>query len=242
MVISLNFLKPLHNSRHTRSKHKWQHHSSAWLSLSSLPKQLAKTHPFVVCHSRLVSPQLVPHGGRLGLEGHQVRGVGLLQGLRATVVHHHNVMEADVPLDLKGELLRPSSWLHGENRKLHQFLYFHWFKILSTQYSAQYFPILSSLKISQPYSQRWMEWPPIGTHFVLCADYDVIEEEEMPQFSVTFNQLHDEGVADKVSLRSVLRLEKRNKVNRTTKHDNTNNSITVMNPCITHMTWSIRGH
>lgn len=45
-----------------------------------------------------------------------------------------------------------------------------------------------------------------GTHFVLCTDYDVVKEEEVPQFSVTFNQLHDEGVADEVTLRPILGL------------------------------------
>lgn len=53
----------------------------------------------------------------------------------------------------------------------------------------------------------------VGTHFVLCTDYDVIEEEEMPQFSVTFHQLNNEGVADKVSLRPILTLKRDSKVN-----------------------------
>lgn len=46
-----------------------------------------------------------------------------------------------------------------------------------------------------------------GTHFVLCTDYDIIKEEQVPQFSVTFNQLHNEGVADEVSLGPILRLK-----------------------------------
>lgn len=52
------------------------------------------------------------------------------------------------------------------------------------------------------------------THFVLCTHYDVIEEEEVPQFSMTFNQLHDEGVANKVSLWPILRLRSSSIVNK----------------------------
>lgn len=43
-------------------------------------------------------------------------------------------------------------------------------------------------------------------HFVLCTDYNIIEEEEVPQLAMAFNQLHNEGVADEVSLRPVLSL------------------------------------
>jgi hypothetical protein len=38
--------------------------------------------------------------------------------------------------------------------------------------------------------------------FVLCADEYVIEEEKMPEFTLTFGQLDNEGVLDEMSLGS----------------------------------------
>ena len=38
--------------------------------------------------------------------------------------------------------------------------------------------------------------------FVLCADENVVEEEEMPEFTLTLGQLDDEGVLDEMPLSS----------------------------------------
>ena len=42
----------------------------------------------------------------------------------------------------------------------------------------------------------------LSRSFVLCADENVVEEEEMPEFSLTFGQLDNERVLDEMSLRS----------------------------------------